>query len=71
MVGSAPCVRAIVALFTGVRRGELLALRWPNVDLDGKVMRLREALEDRNRDNRWTGGRLGPPWFLAKNAPSR
>lgn len=38
--------RAIVALFTGVRRGELLALRWGNVDLDGKVMRIREAIEE-------------------------
>lgn len=37
---------AIVALFTGVRRGELLALRWSNVDLDGeKVLRVREAIE--------------------------
>jgi integrase len=40
--------RAIVALFTGLRRGELLALRWGNVDLDtngGRVIRVREALE--------------------------
>jgi integrase len=34
-----------VALFTGVRLGEALALRWSNVDLDGKVIRVREALE--------------------------
>ena len=38
--------RAIVALFTGMRRGEVLALRWLNVDLDGKVIRVREALEE-------------------------
>jgi integrase len=38
--------RAIVALFTGMRRGEVLALRWSNVDLDGKVIRVREALEE-------------------------
>jgi integrase len=36
----------IVALFTGLRRGELLALRWRNIDLDGKVARIREALEE-------------------------
>ena len=43
--GRAIFAKAIVSLFTGVRRGELLALRWPNVDLDGKVVRIREALE--------------------------
>lgn len=40
--------RAIVALFTGVRRGELLALRWGNVDLDSnanRLIKIREALE--------------------------
>jgi integrase len=37
--------RAIVALFTGMRRGEVLALRWLSVDLDGKLIRVREALE--------------------------
>jgi integrase len=38
--------RVIVALFTGMRRGEVLALRWRNVDLDGKIIRIREALEE-------------------------
>ena len=38
--------RAIVALFTGMRRGEVLALRWLNVDLEGKLIRVREALEE-------------------------
>jgi integrase len=36
----------IVALYTGVRRGELLALTWADVDLDGKVLRMRRALEE-------------------------
>jgi integrase len=44
--GRAIYARAIVALFTGMRRGEVLALRWSNVDLDGKVIRIREALEE-------------------------
>jgi integrase len=36
---------AVVALFTGMRLGEVLALRWSNVDLDHNVIRVREALE--------------------------
>jgi integrase len=31
---------AIVALFTGMRLGEILALRWLNVDLDAKLIRV-------------------------------
>jgi integrase len=37
---------AMVALFTGMRLGEILALRWLNVDLDAKLIRVREALEE-------------------------
>jgi integrase len=36
---------AITALFTGMRLGEVLALRWNRVDLDAKVLQVREALE--------------------------
>jgi len=36
---------AVVALFTGMRLGEVLALRWSNVDLDRKIIRVHEALE--------------------------
>jgi integrase len=43
--GQALAAPAIVALFTGMRRGEILALRWSNVDLAGKVIRVRESLE--------------------------
>jgi integrase len=35
----------IVALFCGTRRGETLALRWPNIDLEGKTMRVCESLD--------------------------
>ena len=33
------------ALYTGMRRGELLAVRWRNVDFEAKVLRIRESLE--------------------------
>jgi integrase len=36
---------AMVALFTGMRLSEILALRWSRVDLDRKVIQVREALE--------------------------
>ena len=38
--------KVLVALFTGLRRGELLALRWINVDLDRKIIAVREALQE-------------------------
>jgi integrase len=38
-------VPAMVSLFTGMRRNEVLALKWGRVDLDRKVIEVREALE--------------------------
>jgi integrase len=35
----------MVALGTGMRRGELLALRWKDVDLDGAKLRVEQSLE--------------------------
>jgi integrase len=35
----------MLALFTGMRRNEVLALRWGRVDLDKGVIQVREALE--------------------------
>ena len=43
--GRAMYSRIVTALFTGIRRGEFLALRWRNVDLDNKVISIREAIE--------------------------
>lgn len=36
---------AALGLSTGMRRGELLALRWKDVDLDGAVLRVEQSLE--------------------------
>jgi hypothetical protein len=45
--GRAMYPKAIVALFTGIRRGELLAARWCNCDIDdAKVLKVCEALEE-------------------------
>jgi integrase len=38
-----------VALATGLRRSELLALRWQDVDLDGATLRVEQALEQNQR----------------------
>ena len=35
----------LLALFTGMRRGEVFALRWKNVDLDRSTLRVMESLE--------------------------
>jgi integrase len=37
------------ALGTGMRRGELLALRWKDVDLDGAKLRVEQSLEQTKR----------------------
>lgn len=39
-------VPAMISLFTGMRIGEVLALRWGRVDLDRKLIEVREALEE-------------------------
>jgi integrase len=38
--------KAIISLFTGMRRAEILALRWSHVDLDAKMITVREAAEE-------------------------
>ena len=44
--GSRLQMLATMSLFTGMRLGEVLALRWSRVDLDKKVIQVREALEE-------------------------
>jgi integrase len=48
--GSAFHVPVVVALYTGLRRGEQLALRWCDVDLDAKTMTVARALEETKAD---------------------
>ena len=39
------CTIAIVALGSGLRRGELCALRWSNIDFDNRTLRVEQSLE--------------------------
>ena len=39
------------ALYTGMRQGELLGLRWPDVDLEAGTLRVRQAVQ--KIDNAW------------------
>jgi integrase len=47
----------MISLFTGLRIGEALALRWGHVDLDRKVIGVREAIEETKAQ----GIRIKPP----------
>jgi integrase len=46
---------ATVALFTGARRGELLAVRWGDIDLAGATMRIERSLEQTKAGLRFKG----------------
>lgn len=47
---------AVVAIGTGLRRGELLALQWGDVDLDNAMLRVERSLEETKQ-----GLRFKPP----------
>jgi integrase len=56
-----------LALMLGMRRGELLGLRWTDVDLDGRALRVSQSLSaspraptGREREPRWLRLRLRP-----------
>ncbi|WOH70662.1 tyrosine-type recombinase/integrase [Bradyrhizobium sp. NDS-1] len=39
-------VPAMISLFTGMRLGEVLGIRWGRLDLDKKIIQVREAIEE-------------------------
>ena len=41
--GGSECLGILIALYTGVRIGELLALRWSDVDLRARILRVRRT----------------------------
>jgi integrase len=43
--GRALYTKVVVALFTGIRRGELLGLRWSDIDTDAKTMHIERSIE--------------------------
>jgi len=47
----------MISLFTGMRLGEVLGLRWGRLDMDKKVVQVREAIEETKAH----GIRLKPP----------
>lgn len=40
----------MIAVYTGLRRGEILGLRWENVDLQNRVIYVRETLQRQRKD---------------------
>ena len=53
----------LMAVLTGMRIGELLALRWKNVDFEGKTIRVREAVyEGHNSTPKTQGGNRDIPF---------
>ena len=53
----------LMAVLTGMRIRELLALRWKNVDFEGKTIRVREAVyESHNCTPKTQGGNLDIPF---------
>ena len=53
-----------LAAYTGMRRGEILALRWGSLDLENKIIHLTEAIKDVK------GVEVGPPkWNKVRIVP--
>lgn len=50
----------VLALMLGLRRGELLALRWSAIDLDRATLRVRDSLQRLNGELQFTGTKTRP-----------
>jgi integrase len=62
-VGNTARALVLMAVLTGMRIGELLALRWKNVDFEGKTIRVREAVyEGHNSTPQTQGGNRDIPF---------
>lgn len=46
LCGRAIYPKAMISLFTGLRRGEVLALQWGDIDFETKTMHVRRAIEE-------------------------
>ena len=58
----------LIALATGMRRGEVLALRWKNVDLDRGALRVVQSLEQTKKGLRFKDTKqVGPVPLLYQN----
>jgi integrase len=57
----------VAAAFTGARRGEILALRWDDLDVDAKTLRIERSVDDTDKH----GLRFKGPKRNAANAPSQ
>jgi integrase len=64
LVGHSLHLIASLALATGMRRGELLALQWCDIDLDRATLRVERSVEETRR-----GLRVKPP--KTKRGPSQ
>lgn len=44
-IGTAPSIGILLCMYTGMRVGELCALRWENIDLDKGIIKVRKTLQ--------------------------
>ena len=44
-IGTAPSIGILLCMYTGMRVGDLCALRWENIDLDKGIIKVRKTLQ--------------------------
>jgi integrase len=60
-------VSVLLAVTTGMRRGEILALRWRDIDFEPAVLSVRQSLEKRRRVSRSKNQRARRPDALSRS----